>query len=116
MRIIANEFKSMRCTALMISLPGDQADILLHNGSPFAEIGLPEIGCKATARIVRVSFTQVVLRIYEVDGKRCSLEYRAVFRPADFDPEENLCSRFAVGSVVSCVVISYGDCSVLVSI
>ncbi|KAM0671989.1 hypothetical protein CWI42_041400 [Ordospora colligata] len=99
----------------MISLPGYQADILLHNGCPFVEIGLPEIGCKATAKIVRVSFTQVVLRIFEVDGKRCSLEYRAVFRPAEFDPEEHLCSRFTVGSVVSCVVISYGDCGVIVS-
>ncbi|KAH9411602.1 hypothetical protein HK407_04g07070 [Ordospora pajunii] len=107
--------KSMVCAALMINLPGDQTDILLHNGSPFVQIGLPEIGCKATARIVRVSFTQVVLRIFEVDGKRCSLEYRAVFRPAEFDPEEYLCNRFAVGSVVSCVVISYGDCGVFVS-
>lgn len=100
----------------MIRLPGDEADVLTLDGRPLSNVAFPEIGCKARARITKVTFTQVTVQIFEVEGRPTPIEYRGVFRPADFDPNDYLCDRFRRGDVVECSILSYGDSMIFVSL
>ncbi|CAD25283.1 hypothetical protein [Encephalitozoon cuniculi GB-M1] len=100
----------------MIRLPGDGADVLMYCDRPVVDTVFPEIGCRCRARVVRTTFTQVIVQIFEVEERQTAIEYRGVFRPADFDPNEHLCDKFGKGDVVECTVVSYGDSGVFVNL
>lgn len=75
----------------------------------------PEIGSRARARVTKTTFTQVSLQLFEVEGRRTEIEYRAFFRPTDLG-QEHLCDRFRKNDVVDCVVVSYGDAGIFVAL
>ncbi|AFM98138.1 hypothetical protein KMI_04g07150 [Encephalitozoon hellem] len=99
----------------MIQLPGDGVDVLTYNGQPLVNTAFPEIGCKARARVVKVTFTQVVVQIFEIEKRRTAIEYRGIFRQMDFDPNAHLCDKFRKGDVVECTILSYGDNGIFVN-
>lgn len=99
----------------MIQLPGDGVDVLTYNGQPFMTTVFPEIGCKARARIVKVTFTQVIVQIFEVEKRKTAIEYKGIFRPADFNPNECLCDKFGKDDIVECTILSYGDSGIFVN-
>ncbi|ADM11382.1 uncharacterized protein Eint_040930 [Encephalitozoon intestinalis ATCC 50506] len=100
----------------MTRLPGDGADVLTCNGHPAIGTIFPEIGSKGKARVIKVTFTQMIVQIFEVEGRKTAIEYRGIFRPVDFNPNEHLCDRFAKGDTVECTVLSYGDNGVFVNL
>lgn len=100
----------------MLQLPGNGNELLLYNGNPVLEAVFPEIGCKVSARITKTTFTQISLQIFEVEGRRTQIEYNAVLRPTDFNPNECLCDKLGKGDVVECVVTSYGDVGIFVAL
>lgn len=99
----------------MIRLPGDGSELLTCSSKPLAETVFPEIGCRVKTEVVDATFTQVFLRVLEVEGRKTKTEYRAVIRPTDLCSGEYLCDRFRKGDAVECVVVSYGDTGMFVA-
>jgi exosome complex RNA-binding protein Csl4 len=101
---------------MAVTLPGDGCTTLLRDGIPVHPRAFPEIGRRARAKVTKSTFTQAMLRIFEVEGQKTAIEYRAVLRPAEFNTNEFICDRVRKGDVIDCVIVSYGDAGIFVSV
>jgi exosome complex RNA-binding protein Csl4 len=101
---------------MAIKFPGDGCTTLLRDGAQVYPKAFPEIGCKARARVTKSTFTQATLEIFEVEGKKTSIGYKAFLRPVEFNTDEFVCDKAKKGDVIECVVVSYGDAGIFVSL
>lgn len=99
---------------LMIQLPGNGCETLTRDGKPVLDIVFPEVGCKVKARISKVTFTQAHLQVFEVEGRRTFIEYKAILKASEFNPSECLCDKYKKEDVLDCIVVSYSESGISV--
>lgn len=93
----------------MISFPGEESSVLMVNGKPFREEKCPEVGMSVKARVIKSTFTQATLQIFEVENHKTFIEYKAFMRPAEFSGDQYLCDKVKKGDILDCIVLFIGD-------
>jgi len=79
-------------------------------------IGFPEIGEKIKGIVTRVSFHLTVIKITEVNGLPALLNFKGILKNLKFSEGEYSCDNLRVGDLVECLVVSFNEHEILLSL
>lgn len=79
------------------------------------EFKYPEIGTKVKCVVLKSSFTQIELKITEVDGFVTPVNYRAVLKGNAVNEEIYVCDKIKRNDTIDCVVVSFSDNAIVLS-
>ncbi len=75
----------------------------------------PTIGSKITGIVTKSSISQINLNVFEVDGIKTLISYKAIFKSSFFNENSLICDKYKVNSIFKGTVVSLGETGLFVA-
>ena len=87
----------------------------MDNSNCIQNFKYPEIGYRVKCLVLRTSFAQADLKILEIEGFETPINYKAILKGNSIAEEIYINDKIKRSEIIDCVVVSYGENSIVVS-